>query len=321
MKIFYVILLLVLIFLYILAYYNIFRYTRINMNPTSKFSSNYGKLPRVKKKGKVIISLTTVPGRIETSKYSLASLLDQTQRVDEIRFYIPLESSKGEPYIIPEWMTNLSKNVKQFIIKRCVKDWGPATKIIPAVLDSQREDIDSIIYVDDDIIYNKNMVETLVSYSKRYPKYAICNQGWNVERWIKNSKILQFFHHTRKYFPRSEPFYHNFTDVMQGFSGVLIKPSFFDISALVNIKKYQKEVFFVDDVYLSGLLNNNGIHRITTDIQSGIPFWSEFYNGFLMRAASHSLSSEHNNDLRNDKIASKCFTWYKQVIIKVNNTN
>ena len=201
MKIFYVILLLVLFFLYILAYYNIFRYIRINMNPTSKFSSDYGKLPRIKKKGKVIISLTTVPGRIETSKYSLASLLDQTQRVDEIRFYIPLESSKGEPYIIPEWMTNLSKNVKQFIIKRCVKDWGPATKIIPAVLDSQRGDIDSIIYVDDDIIYNKNMVETLVSYSKRYPKYAICNQGWNVERWIRNSKILQFFHHTGKYFP------------------------------------------------------------------------------------------------------------------------
>ena len=316
-----------IILIYIIVHYNILRYIHINLDPYCKFSlKKFEKIPRINKKGKVIISMTTVPGRIEFTKYSIASLLDQTRRVDEIRIYIPYISSKGVLYVIPKWMSDLSKNIKHFKIKRCEKDWGPATKIIPAVLECVNEEIDSIIYVDDDMIYNKNMVETLIFYSKKYPHYAICNQGWNVDRWLnKTTSFSKILHHFRKYFIRIDPYHNNFIDVVQGFSGVLIKPSFFNINELININKYPSEVFFVDDVYLSGLLNNNNVKRISTEIQVGIPFWSEFFNGFLLRRAKYSLSSEQNRDLVNDKIASNCFKWVKQFITDlpkkyVNNT-
>lgn len=302
----------------ILFNYNIFRYISINYSPFSYFNSQkYQLLPRVRQKKKVIITFTTIPERIETSKYTISSLLNQTVRVDEICIYIPYKSSKGIPYIIPEWMINLEQQLIQFKIKRCDRDWGPATKIIPALIEFENTDY-TIIYLDDDIIYNKNTIETLISYSKMYPNYAICNQGWDIDRWNKKSSFIgHILHHSIKYFPTIEPYNYVFTDVMQGFSGVLIKPCFFDIKKLVKTNEYPKEVFFVDDVYISGQLNNNGIYRISTLLHNGIPYFDEFYHGFLFRNASNSLSSEHNNDLYNDRVACNCFKWIKQIKISL----
>ena len=314
MKLKIIIFIIILYLILVLVNYNILRYTFINISPFSFFNyKKYQLLPRIKKKEKVIISFTTVPGRINKSKYTIASILNQTIRVDEICIYIPNKSRKNIEYIIPKWMKNLENNLPQFTIKRCNKDWGPATKIIPALIEFENTN-SILIYIDDDIIYNKNMIETLISYSKLYPNYAICNQGWNVERWNgKSSIIRRTLHHATKYFPTLDPYNYTFTDVMQGFSGVLVKPRFFDNNKIVKTNQYPQEVFFVDDVYISGHLNNQNIKRISTLTQSGIPFFEEFINGFILRKATHSLSSEHNNDLFNDKVACACFSWIKQI--------
>ena len=318
MKIKLIIIVVIIYLLLVLVNYNIFRYISINRSPFSYFNpKKYYVLPRVKQDKKVIITFTTVPGRIDKSKYMIASLLNQTVRVDKIYIYIPFKSSKGIKYEIPKWMSELEKKFIQFEIKRCNRDWGPATKIIPALMEFENTDY-TIIYLDDDIIYNTNTIETLISYSKRYPNYAICNQGWNIERWGGNSSLLgRTLHHSGKYFPTIDPYNHVFTDVMQGFSGVLIKPRFFDVKKLVKMDEYPKEVFFVDDVYLSGHLNDQGVYRISTLLQNGLPYFEEFLHGFILRNASNSLSSEHNNDLINDRVACTCFKWIKQVQISL----
>lgn len=296
----------------VFASYNIFRYLSINSDPFPYLNpKKYNLLPRVCKRGRTIISLTTVPGRIDDSKYAIASLLDQTFRVDEICMYVPYTSSKGVPYAIPTWMSELEKSCRVFKVKRCEKDWGPATKLIPALL--EYKDC-TIIYVDDDVIYNQNMIETLISYSNRFPNHAVCNQGWDVERWNgKSSQFAYTLHHASKYFPTTDPYNFVYTDVMQGFSGVLVSSEFFDRKEIVKLDEYPKEMFYVDDVYLSGMLNNQGINRISTLTQSGIPYLHEFVYGFLLRKAEHSLSSVHNADLVNDRIACSCFKWVKQV--------
>ena len=305
------------ILVYMIIYYNAYRYIKINLYPKLNFSSRYEKLKRVNKKGKVIISMTSIPYRMETSKYAISSLLDQTRRVDEIRFYIPYKSIKGVEYVIPDWMEKLSKTVKQFKIKRCDRDWGPATKIIPAIIGSEKEDIDTIIYLDDDIIYNRDVIELLVSYSNIYPKSAICNQGWNIDKWSTGYYIVEKMYQILKFMPRSDPYYKTPIDVLQGFSAVLVKPNFFDIPSLIDVEKYPSEVFYVDDVYLSGILNNNKINRVSTHNQAGMPYWSEFLNGFILRKAPYSLSSTYNKYDLNDRKAVNCFKWYKQVRIDV----
>ena len=276
------ILVILLLIFYFIKRYQLIRYILINVNP--EFNLNYNFITRVNKLGKTIITLTTIPARIESSKYTIASLLTQTRRVDEIRLYVPYKTHKGEGYTIPTWLRRLQKKLPTFKIKRCDKDWGPATKLIPALIDEQEFNT-SIIYVDDDIVYHSQTVETLVSFSNLYPKTAICNAGMCLKKIRPN------------------------IDILEGFSGVIVKPSFFSFPKIFNLFSYPKEVFFQDDVYFSGMLSENNIPRLSTCSQLSVPKWNEFIYGFIFRCQPFSLSSTVNRNNRNLNVAVSCFKW------------
>ena len=160
-------LLFIIIFiLYIFEKYKVLDYLQINIYPKLNYETYKEKI-RVNKKNKVIISLTTLPKRIEKCKYTIVSILNQTRKVDQINLYIPTETKKGEKYIIPLWMKDLQKNFNIFNIKIVEKDYGPSTKIIPALIEYEKKDI-FIIYLDDDMIYHPDTIETLIFYSNIY---------------------------------------------------------------------------------------------------------------------------------------------------------
>lgn len=253
------------------------RYILINLQPLRKqLLENYHKIPRVIKKQKVIISFTTIPNRIDISKYMLSSILDQTVRVDEVRLYIPHKTFKGQEYTIPTWMKNLQKTWPEFSIKVCDKDWGPATKIIPAVLD-EKDSNNFLIYMDDDMVYHPETIERLITASNRHPRQAICHV-----------------------FSRN---------CMEGFAGCLVRPAFFDIEKLTRQDEYPKECFFEDDVYISGMLTENRTKIFCTKTKKSIPYFYEFFVGFLLRKSQDSLSSNVNKDRKNFRKASECFKW------------
>ena len=41
-------------------------------------------------------------------------------------------------------------------------------------------------------------------------------------------------------------------DIVQGLSGYIVRPAFFDLAAIVDYTNAPKEAFFVDDVWISG---------------------------------------------------------------------
>ena len=253
-------------------------------------------VPRVNKRKPVILSFTTTPRRIEYSRYMLSSILTQSQRVDEIRLYIPNRTSKGEEYIIPDWMVELQKTVSHFHIRRCERDWGPPTKVIPALIEERNHDV-YIIYCDDDMIYQRDMVSTLVSYSNMFPRCAIGNSGLGYGK----TKNYSFLYHL--------PYEKNRVKVLEGFAGVIVRPRFFNMEKLLHPEKYPPEMFFQDDVYLSGMLCENGIERYGTCYQRSIPHLKELVSGFILRTNPVSLSSTVNKGDRNLKIALSCFRW------------
>lgn len=260
------------------GYYGLLRYISININP--QFNINYSNLPRVLKKKPVIISFTTLPSRIESVKYTISSILSQTYRVDEIRLYIPQKTRKNSTYTIPKWMQNLQNTIPQFKIKICDKDWGPGTKIIPAILEEKNNDV-YIIYLDDDMIYHHKTIETLIYYSNIYSKCAVGNSF----AWSFKFKIFT------------------------GFSGVIVKPSFFNISKLLSVQNFPDAVIYNDDVYISGLLCENGIKRVCTLHQRSIPHFWEFLTGFILKCNPVSLSSTVNKTRDNLNYAVSCFDW------------
>ena len=110
---------------------------------------------------KFIVSFTTSPTRINKCGPMIHSILDQTRKPDLFLLNIPETFARtGESYVIPKYIR------KSLTVNQIDVDYGPATKILPAVmyLRERAGDYDPentrIIYLDDDIAYPKRMIET-----------------------------------------------------------------------------------------------------------------------------------------------------------------
>src|SRR5687768_8477868 len=95
---------------------------------------------------RTVFSLTTTPDRINRIRPTLESLRDQTRPANAIYLNVPYYSRKtGKPYQLPEWLDDFP----EVTVVRC-EDYGPATKLIPA-LELEKDPETIIIVVDDDI--------------------------------------------------------------------------------------------------------------------------------------------------------------------------
>jgi hypothetical protein len=115
---------------------------------------------------KFVVSFTTSPTRIGKCGPMIHSILDQTRKPDLFLLNIPEEFARtGETYNVPKYIR------KSLTVNRVTTDYGPATKILPAVAylkdETNTHKFDPantrIIYLDDDIAYPPKMIE---SYEK-----------------------------------------------------------------------------------------------------------------------------------------------------------
>ena len=207
-------------------------------------AEKYDNLPKASNI-RTVVTMTTIPERIDMMKPVLNSLLTQSVRVDEIALNIPRVSRKGNMYQVPNWLSAL-KNVT---VHRVEKDEGPGTKIFPTLRREPHGTI--IIAVDDDNIYHSNMVEGLVKEYYRYKKkYAITNYGMSMSPELKfpfkYDRTLKTFGGARE------------VDFVQGCSGFLISSGMIPPEGL-DIEKGPKEALTVDDMWISGWLHIKGI--------------------------------------------------------------
>jgi hypothetical protein len=159
------IILLSLVSLMLLYYIGLVRYFIVHVDKFDDYVKNYNKLKKADENCKVIISFTTTPDRISQLQPMLISLLDQTVKVDQIALNLPY-THKGQKYTIPE---DYKKLLNVFKVG---KDYGPGTKLLPTLL-REGEVGTKIIYIDDDYIYGKDFIETIVNESIKNPTTAI----------------------------------------------------------------------------------------------------------------------------------------------------
>ena len=132
----------------------------------------------------VFLTLTTIPTRLQGAneygfKSCVDSLLNQTYENYEIHFNIPdVNKTTQTPYIIPDWLNEISLKDSRLKIFR-VEDLGPITKIVSTLL--RVEDPDAIIItVDDDLVYNTEMVKEQVANQSKFPGCAIGYDGLGI---------------------------------------------------------------------------------------------------------------------------------------------
>jgi hypothetical protein len=127
----------------------------------------------INEKSRIIVSLTTIPERIEkkTIDKTLNSLSNQIMKPYIIYINVPKISNNNKKYPIDELETIVNKytnlNIKINIVE---KDLGPITKVIPIL--PFIKDTDSVILVDDDMDYIPEMISQLINSNEKAVGYA-----------------------------------------------------------------------------------------------------------------------------------------------------
>jgi hypothetical protein len=196
----------------------------------------------------LVITLTTLPSRIARIEPTIKSLLRQSIRPAAIRLNVPYVSRRENvSYVIPPWLERL----RSVTIVRG-DDYGPATKLIPTLLDSAPDA--RLLVVDDDRVYHPYLVEQMTALSDEHPDAAIAASGWDAPSdLVDRQTTLMATLLGRAPAPikctrvRGE----RDVDIVQGLSGYVVKPRFFNLGAIVDYAAAPHAAFFVDDVWIS----------------------------------------------------------------------
>jgi hypothetical protein len=267
---------------------------------------------------KPIISLTTIPTRLVSEydydiKYCLESLLNDF----EIHFNVPYTlKSTNEEYIIPEWLTKLSEdNVKLKIFR--TDDMGTLTKLYPTVMRvTEPETI--IIVVDDDLIYNSEMVTEHVKNQSKWIDNPVGYDGMRSRD--ENGSFASNFKDTRDYY-FSGTYIDSRVDILQHYKSISYKRRFFGNDFVEFINKYYT---WDDDLLIAAYFSSKKIDRIVTfhpNDKNYIDF-EEWQNNvgrsFPIMGSTHHRSDEGCNINRNNRIDDNSNELFKIIDIGYN---
>jgi len=174
------------------------------------------------------ISLTTIPPRYDRLMPVITSLLAQKPAPERVYLCLP-ESYRRFEGVGP--LPDLPETVE---ILRGPNDLGPAMKALLAA-GRLAGVLDALIYCDDDWIMPPNWAANLLA--ARQPGQAVTGAGYSVARFGRLGAAPEF------------------TDIAQGFAGVLVDPKWLSGPAF----EPPDVAWPVDDIWLSGHLARQGI--------------------------------------------------------------
>lgn len=235
----------------------------------------------------IIVSLASHRPRFSMLLISLKSLLRQTMKPDKIVLNIAQEDET----LIPQTITDLcSYGVTIQIRKENLK---PHNKYFYTM----QEHLEAlIITVDDDLVYNKRLVERLYQSYQKYP-FAINAARIHKMKKSENDKILPYNHwhlnYTNQYPDVTVP---SFTFFATGCGGVLYPPHCMDETDLFNAEKIKRLCFNADDIWLKFMQIKKGTKCVyAPPIKEG-----ESFGFFLPQLEKNQLQFDNVKKGRND---------------------
>jgi len=207
------------------------------------------KIPSPSRPNKrLVVSLTSIPSRINNIAPTINSILLQDLPADRIYLNLPKVSLREKrPYVIPPFI----ESHPRITIVRTETDSGPLMKILPT-LELERDPETLIVTVDDDTIYPTDMLNTLMRYHRLLPGAALGFRGWDIPktgRYLDSRTIYG----SRIRTPRR-------VDILTGVSGVLYQRRFFD-DDFFSDEDLPAEGYYVDDIRINGYLERHQVGR------------------------------------------------------------
>ena len=192
------------------------------------------------RKKKIIISMTSIPVRIDKVWIVVESLLRQTYKPDQIILWLAKDEFKDCP--LP---STLKAQQKRGLQIRYCENLKSYKKFYYAIKESPN---DFIVTVDDDIIYAENLLETLVKTYRANPGCIVCTRSHFIK--VSRDKLYPYnnwiMYEDRKFIDRT-PSFHNF---LTGGAGALF-PAFLLDKNFLNKDVFLKLAPYADDVWLN----------------------------------------------------------------------
>lgn len=230
-------------------------------------TKRYGVCFKNKRKRKLIVSMTSIPSRIDKVWITVESLLRQTYKPDKIILWLAEDEFRGIK--LPEQIKKQQRWGLQICYcenLRSYKKFYYTAKNYPG---------DYIVTVDDDIIYAENMLETLVETYKKNPGCIICNRSHYIKKY---SEGLRAYNSWVKYKERKciedKPSFYNFFTGCAGnmFPMFMLSKKVLDKDAFMELAPYADDVWLNFCAWISGIktVNTKGILGNVISIESSV---------------------------------------------------
>ena len=201
-----------------------------------------GSLNKKVRRRQLVVSLTSIPSRIDKVHYSIASILKQNVKPDKIILWLGEDDFKSKK--LPHQLIELEKKGLEI---RYRKDIRAHTKYYYA-MQEMKDAI--IITIDDDIYYEKNMIRGLTKTYQKNRKCVCAHWVWEM-KMTAGGKLLE-----SRLFPGGEKAKDNQEPshklLALGCGGVLYPPNCFGEEAF-NLESIKKLSWLADDVWLKGM--------------------------------------------------------------------
>lgn len=237
----------------IVGYYRIFKRGQVGVNK------------RNKRNRKLIVSMTSIPDRINKTWITIESLLRQTYKPDRIILWLAKEEFKNCP--LPSALKVQQKRGLQ--IKYCDNLMS-----YKKIYYTAKENPNSyIVTVDDDIIYAENMLDKLVKTYKENHGCIVCNRSHYIEgRGGRLSSYDKWLKYEERECIDGKPSFHNFFTGCGGtlFPVFLMDRKFLDKDAFLVLAPYADDVWLNFCAWLSNIkvVNTKGFLGHVIEIQS-----------------------------------------------------
>ena len=255
----------------------------------------YKKLPVKKLKtsedSNVIVSLTSIPERIDKVPIVVKSMLNQTYKPLKVVLWLGQEKFPNRESGLPDSLLVLKDYGLE--IEFC-EDLKPHTKYFYAF---KKYPNHLIVTVDDDLFYPVNMLEKLMEFHSVNPNCVIANRVREIayaKDKIKHYRTWQI-NRINHSLPSNKL-------LATGVSGVLYRPNLFKQN-LFNTSKIKELALNVDDIWLKA-------NEIVSDLP--VVFTNYFFNPFIEIANSQksTLNSENVFNGGNNVCIKETFSFF-----------
>ena len=222
----------------------------------------------------IVATMTTIPSRINELKDTIDSVLNQTIRVNHLEINIPYKCIRtNEEYIVPEWLNSMER-VKIFR----TEDYGPITKVAPTFMRYMNNDDIYIWSIDDDIIYNTNILELLTDGITSFNEVRGLWSEYRddpINRYIEVKLSVKY---------------------LAGYASILYPPNIAkdDFKEYIDFINNNNKLRYHDDFIIANYLEKHNIKRILYNKDNTRLSGKEYSNSMN---ALHKIYIDYINDL------------------------